>query len=127
MDLFKILKNKKIIVFLLYFKLFRSIFRELKFYYLVKSKIFGNFYIYLPRHLNYYFKKKYENNTINFIKTKLDNYDTKNYIIDVGANIGIYSLYFKKNYSSKVELFEPDINNANLLKKTKFLNKFKFF
>ena len=127
MDLFKILTNKKIIVFLLYFKLFRSIFRELKFYYLVKSKIFGNFYIYLPRHLNYYFKKKYENNTINFIKTKLDNYDTKNYIIDVGANIGIYSLYFKKNYSSKVELFEPDINNANLLKKTKFLNKFKFF
>jgi hypothetical protein len=57
MDLFKILTNKKIIVFLLYFKLFRSIFRELKFYYLVKSKIFGNFYIYLPRHLNYYFKK----------------------------------------------------------------------
>ena len=127
MNLFKILINNRIIVFLLYFKLFKYIFKKLKFDYLVKSKIFGNFFIYLPRHLNYLFKQKYENNTINFIKTKLDNYNTKSYFIDVGANIGIYSLYFKKKYSSKVELFEPDINNINLLKKTKSINKFKFF
>ena len=127
MNLFKILINKRIIVFLLYIKLYKYIFRKFKFYYLVKSNIFGNFYIYLPRHLNYLFKQKYENNTINFIKTKLDNYNTKNYFIDVGANIGIYSLYFKKKYFSKVELFEPDIDNINLLKKTKFINKFKFF
>ena len=127
MDLLKILINKKIIVFLLYFRLFKYIFKKFKFYYLIKSKTFGNFFIYLPRHLNYFFKQKYENSTINFIKNKLDNYNTRSYFIDVGANIGIYSLYFKKKYSSKVELFEPDLNNINLLKKTKSINKFKFF
>ena len=127
MKLLEILINKKIIIFLLYFNFFKLIFKKLKLYYLVKSKMFGKFYIYLPRHLNFLFKQQYERETIKFVVSKLKKYDKNKYFIDVGANIGIYSLFFKKKFDSKIELFEPDKDNIALLNKTKSLNKFKFF
>lgn len=121
MKLLEILINKKIIIF------FKLIFKKLKLYYLVKSKIFGKFYIYLPRHLNFLFKQQYESEKIKFVLSKLKDYDKNKYFIDVGANVGVYSLFFKKKFDSKIELFEPDKDNIALLHKTKSLNKFKFF
>jgi len=44
--------------------------------------------------------------------------------IDIGGNVGLYSLYFKKKFNSKIFIFEPDANNLELLHTT---NKIKNF
>ncbi|HAT67428.1 MAG TPA: hypothetical protein DCS66_23005 [Flavobacteriaceae bacterium] len=43
--------------------------------------------------------------------------DNDSIIIDAGSNIGISSLFFRRNYSNKIIAFEPDPNAFNLLKK----------
>lgn len=47
--------------------------------------------------------------------------------IDIGGNVGLYSLYFKKKFNSKIFIFEPDDNNLELLHKTNKKNKFENF
>ncbi len=47
-------------------------------------------------------------------------------IIDVGSNVGLYSLCYSKIYKgSKIYSFEPEKNNFNFLKKNIHLNKGK--
>jgi len=120
-------KRKKIIYKLLNFSLFRFLFKKINIKVLNYKENFGYFYIILPRHLNYFFNNSYEEETFKFIKKKLNRYNLQNFFIDVGANVGIYSLYFKKNFNSKIIAFEPDEKNYKLIKSTINQNKFKNF
>lgn len=43
--------------------------------------------------------------------------------VDIGANIGLYSLYFAKIHKSKVYSFEPSINNLEMLTTNIFNNQ----
>ncbi|MDB9711390.1 FkbM family methyltransferase [Candidatus Pelagibacter ubique] len=47
--------------------------------------------------------------------------------MDIGGNIGTYSLFFKENYNAKVFVFEPDDDNLSLLLRSKIKNKLKDF
>tara|TARA_Y100000814_G_scaffold284277_1_gene251070 strand:- start:3226 stop:3573 length:348 start_codon:yes stop_codon:yes gene_type:complete len=48
--------------------------------------------------------------------------DNDSIIIDAGSNIGISSLFFRRNYSNKIIAFEPDPNAFNLLHITLMLD-----
>ena len=126
-QLINFFKRKKILFKLLNFSLFRFLFKKINIKVLNYKKNFGYFYIILPRHLNYYFNNSYEEETFKFIKKLSTKHDLKNFFIDVGANVGIYSLYFKKNFNSKIIAFEPDEKNYKLIKSTINQNKFKNF
>lgn len=70
----------------------------------------------------FFFEKKYEEDNFNFIK-KNKFFDDKFIFIDIGCNIGIYSLFFAKNYKncSKIISFEPVVEvfqrfNSNVKK-----------
>lgn len=50
-----------------------------------------------------------------------------NVFFDIGANIGLYSLYYSSLYKSPVFSFEPDFQNLYLFKKNIILNKLQKF
>ena len=53
----------------------------------------------------------------------MDKFGKKNNIFfDIGANIGLYSLYYSSLYRSSVYSFEPDFQNLYLFKKNIILN-----
>ena len=53
----------------------------------------------------------------------IDKFGKKNNIFfDIGANIGLYSLYYSSLYKSSVYSFEPDFQNLYLFKKNIILN-----
>jgi FkbM family methyltransferase len=58
-----------------------------------------------------------------FIKKDYGYVEENSVIIDIGANIGVYSLYAVQSKNTKVFAFEPMINNYNLLKENIRLNK----
>ena len=127
--MFNYIRNKYHPIFWLFqFSLFRSLYK-LKFLHFIKRKKFGNFFIYLPRHLAFFLNiNNIEKETFNFVQTlnierKLENTS----FVDIGGNIGLYSLYFKNNYNSKIYIFEPDEDNFILLFKTKKINEFNNF
>lgn len=65
-----------------------------------------------------------EEDTIKWI----DQYGGKNNIFfDIGANIGVYSLYYAKLYKTKVFSFEPQHKNNALLEKNIQINKLENF
>ena len=75
------------------------------------SKYFPRLYIIL------YFNYKHitDQKKIKIIKSYIKN---KTIIIDIGANIGFYTILFSKySKNSTILAFEPDKNNFNLLKK----------
>ena len=54
----------------------------------------------------------------------IDQYgDKENIFFDIGANMGIYSLYYAKTFNGKVFAFEPSFRNLNLLTRNINLNK----
>lgn len=68
--------------------------------------------------------KEYEPNQTNLIKSIVKKGDT---VIDIGANIGYYTLLMSKlvGKEGKVISFEPEENNLKLLRKTISTNKLK--
>jgi len=53
----------------------------------------------------------------------IDNYIEQNEVFyDIGANVGVYSLYVAKNKNCKVVAFEPEISNFYFFTKNIFLN-----
>ncbi len=65
-----------------------------------------------------------EEDTIKWI----DQYGGKNNIFfDIGANIGVYSLYYAMLYKSRVFAFEPQYKNNTLLEKNMQINKLEKF
>ena len=58
----------------------------------------------------------------------MDKFGKKNNIFfDIGANIGLYSLYYSSLYRSSVYSFEPDFQNLYLFKKNIILNNLQKF
>jgi FkbM family methyltransferase len=53
----------------------------------------------------------------------IDNYGDTGVFFDIGANVGIYSIYFAKTQKSNVYAFEPSVFNLQLLAKNIYLNK----
>ena len=82
----------------------------------------------MPKHISFYLDDVgYEKNTFNYIKSLDKNLLLNKTFLDIGGNIGLYSLFLKKNYNSKIMVFEPDNNNLRLLYKTLKKNNFNNF
>ena len=65
-----------------------------------------------------------EKDTINWI----DQFGSKNMVFfDIGANVGVYSLYCSMLHRNKVFAFEPQYNNIVLLEKNIQINKLEKF
>jgi len=58
-----------------------------------------------------------------FIKKDYGDIEENSTIIDIGANIGVYSIFAARNKNTKVYAFEPMIDNFRLLRKNIKLNK----
>lgn len=52
----------------------------------------------------------------------IDSYNGQGALFDIGANIGLYSLYFAKMKKGNVYAFEPSVFNLPLLSKNIFIN-----
>jgi FkbM family methyltransferase len=116
------------IFFLLKFKFFLFILKNINFKILKNSLKFGNYYLSLPRHIGLYLTDSYmEEETFEFIDLLNKDLIMNSTFIDIGGNVGLYSLYFKKKYNSKIFIFEPDNNNLELLYKTSKKNKLENF
>jgi FkbM family methyltransferase len=115
--------------FLYKFKFIRILVSKIKITYYKKTNRFGNFYIYLPRHLGYLLNNEsIEKETYDFVtKLNLKKNIVNKTFVDIGGNIGTYSLFFKENYNAKVFVFEPDDDNLSLLLRSKIKNKLKDF
>jgi len=60
------------------------------------------------------------------IEFLIENYQKDTYFLDIGANIGFYSLYIAHHLpNSKIVAFEPDTYNAVCLRKNIGVNNFK--
>ena len=70
-----------------------------------------------------YFEKRYEEERLSYLIDKIHDYKIDTFI-DVGANIGIYSLRIAKNVPSikKIISFEPLIETFNKLQKNIYQN-----
>lgn len=82
-------------------------------------------------HRSFYYAKKYEEENFNYIKNHVF-FKNKFTFIDVGANIGIYSIFISKIYKNCTDIysFEPIPETLNLLKKNitkNNLNNIKVF
>jgi FkbM family methyltransferase len=51
----------------------------------------------------------------------------KNIFFDVGANVGVYSLYYASLYKTRVFAFEPQYNNLSLLSRNLKLNNLQSY
>lgn len=69
-------------------------------------------------HRNFYFTKKYENDNFKYIK-KHSFFKNDFIFIDIGANIGIYTIFISKLFKNciKTYSFEPIPNTFEILKK----------
>ena len=107
----------------------RTLLSKIKIKFCKNSKKFGNFFIYLPRNIQYLFAlENVEKDTFDFISQLNLEKDIRNKsFVDVGGNCGLYSLFFKKMYNSTIFIFEPDDENLNLLVNTKLKNRFLNF
>ena len=84
--------------YLFKFKFIRKIIKNVNFVILKKSKKFGKFYINLPRHISFHLDLNgYEKNTFDFIKSLDKNLLVNKTFLDIGGNIGLYSLFLKKS------------------------------
>jgi FkbM family methyltransferase len=104
-------------------------FKEVKFYFFNKTynkimKINHNgygFYFHIPNWITLYraetFSSK-EPETLEWI----DNFDFNSVFWDIGANVGLYSIYAAKTKNTITYSFEPSVFNLEFLAKNIFLN-----
>ena len=107
----------------------------------INRKIYNQNKNYIPNLLSkkkkiiFYTPNRITNYRANTLFTKeedtiklIDQYGEKNNIFfDIGANIGVYSLYYAKLYKAKVFSFEPQYQNNALLEKNIQINKLEKF
>ena len=84
----------------------------------VRVKING-FSLKLPSKYYRLYSSDYESNQFEFIKKRIKKGDV---VIDIGAHIGLYAVYFSKLTSGKVFSFEPTPETITVLKKTLEIN-----
>ncbi len=84
----------------------------------LKFKILSNNWI--TKYRGRTFNEK-EPDTLDWVDSNLKDDD---YFFDIGANIGIYSLYaYKKNKNANIVAFEPEFSNLDQLKNNIIINK----
>ena len=67
----------------------------------------------------------YDKKQISFVESQLD-LDKFDYFLDIGSNIGFYSLYFASKYKNlNIFAFEPIHENYNQIEKSIKINNFK--
>ena len=67
----------------------------------------------------------YDEKQISFVESQLD-LDKFDYFLDIGSNIGFYSLYFASKYKNlNIFAFEPIHENYNQIEKSIKINNFK--
>lgn len=81
--------------------------------------VINNFKIKLPAKYFRLFPKDYEASSFNFFKKYLKQGDT---VIDIGAHIGLYSVFFAKHTNGKIFSFEPTPSTAAVLRETIRIN-----
>tara|TARA_Y200000002_G_C22561569_1_gene612715 strand:- start:149 stop:964 length:816 start_codon:yes stop_codon:yes gene_type:complete len=114
---------------IIFFKrLVPSLLRRLSFNRLIAVKI-DNFLINLnlastiDRYI--YLNGFYDRDKINFIEDKID-LNSYDYFLDIGSNIGFYSLYIASKYKNlNIMAFEPIHENYFQIEKSKKLNNFE--
>ncbi len=82
----------------------------------------NNFKLKLPTKYFRMFPKDYEASSFSFFKKHLKQGDT---VIDIGAHIGLYSVFFAKQTNGKVYSFEPTPDTASVLRETIKINHCK--
>lgn len=102
----------------------KKLFRGVKRKYLFDDSL--NFELHIEDWIqqNLYFLGEYENTELTFVKNHLKKGD---YVIDIGANIGLYALFCSKyvGQEGKVYAFEALPKNFNLFQKNVALNSVK--
>lgn len=72
-----------------------------------------------------YLNSFYDKKQINFVESEID-LNEFDYFLDIGSNIGFYSLYFASKYKNlNIIAFEPIHENYNQIEKSIAINKFK--
>ena len=111
-------------------RLIPSVLRRLPFNKSINVKI-NNFYINLnlessiDRYI--YLKGFYDKKKIDYIESKI-NPEEFDYFLDIGSNIGFYSLYFASKFKNlNVLAFEPIQENYEQIFKSVAINNFKKF
>ncbi|MBD1154464.1 FkbM family methyltransferase [Pelagibacterales bacterium SAG-MED21] len=67
----------------------------------------------------------YDKKQINFVESEID-LNRFDYFLDIGSNIGFYSLYFASKYKNlNILAFEPIHENYNQIEKSIAINEFK--
>lgn len=87
----------------------------------IKYKNFSFMFI-SPNYLNHWRLKTFalkEPETLDWI----DNIDSNSVLWDIGANVGLYSIYAAKTKNCNVHSFEPSVFNLELLARNIFQNK----
>ena len=82
--------------------------------YLYKSKI--NLLILPKHHWTQYLQKTYEPETFEKLKEIFKNNDIQSFW-DIGANVGMYSVFIGKKYNCVINSFEPSLKYYKVLKK----------
>lgn len=98
------------------------------YYFLLNTVTFGsgvtvsinNFKLKLPTKYHRLFPRDYESSSFNFFEKNLKPGST---ILDIGAHIGLYSVFFAKKSKGHVYSFEPTPDTASVLRKTIEINK----
>ncbi|MDZ4664883.1 MAG: FkbM family methyltransferase [Bacteroidota bacterium] len=86
-----------------------------------RSRLINGFSIRLPIRYYRYYNNGYEKDTFNYFEKIINPNDT---VLDIGAHIGLFSVYFSKKLSKKgrVICFEPTPGTFQILEKTVELN-----
>lgn len=79
--------------------------------------------IYIPTKISAFRARTFFSKEPDTINWMLKNGKKNKILFDIGANIGIYSLYYAKKFNGKVFAFEPSIRNLDLLSRNIKLNK----
>ena len=103
MNIFNIIRHKfHPFFYLAKFSFFRKFLKK-KIIFLKNSKKYGKFYLYLPSHISFYLDdQNIEKNTYQDLLKLTKEKKLKNKVfVDIGANIGTYSFFLKKNLIQK--------------------------
>jgi FkbM family methyltransferase len=85
------------------------------------ARYINGFKIRMPLQYARYYEDDYESNTFKFFEKSIQPHQT---ILDIGAHIGLYSVFFSKKLgdTGKVICFEPTPRTFSILKQTANLN-----
>ena len=78
--------------------------------------------LHIPTKISSFRAKTFFSKEPDTLKWMSDNGKQNKVLFDIGANVGLYSLYYAKKFNGKVYAFEPSIRNIDLLTRNIKLN-----